>query len=140
MPRVLFVCHRNSARSQMAQAYLRQMAPGRFEVDSAGLEPTALNPLAVEAMAEDGLDISGQKPQNVFDLYRQGHLYDHVVVICDAEHEGRCPVFPGITKRLHLPFEDPALLTGSRRQRLEGMRRIRDQIKAAVAQLADQLR
>ncbi|ADK85999.1 Protein-tyrosine phosphatase, low molecular weight [Desulfarculus baarsii DSM 2075] len=139
MPRVLFVCTHNSARSQMAQAYLRQMAGQRFQVDSAGLEPTQLNPLAVEVMAEEGLDISEQRPQSVFELYRQGNLYDYVITVCESERESLCPVFPGITKRLHLPFDDPAQLTGGHDERLAGARRIRDQIKQAVGRLAEEL-
>ncbi len=138
-PKVLFVCVHNSARSQMAEAYLRQMAGDRLEVASAGLEPAPLNPLVVEIMMEEGLDLSRKQPQGVFALYREGQLFDYVVTVCETARESQCPVFPGITKRLHLPFPDPALLEGSHEERLAGARAIRDQIKAAVRELAGRL-
>ncbi|MFH1059518.1 MAG: arsenate reductase ArsC [Pseudomonadota bacterium] len=129
--KVLFVCVHNSARSQMAQAYLRKLAGDDLEVDSAGFKPGPLNPLAVQVMAEDGIDISGQLPQSVFDLYRQGRLYDYVITVCD-ESENQCPLFPGITHRLHWPFPDPAAVAGDAGQRLAKVRAIRDQIKQRV--------
>ncbi len=129
--KVLFVCVHNSARSQMAQAYLQDMAGERFTVQSAGFEPQSLNPLAIEVMSEDGLDISGQKTQSVFDLYKEGQLFDYVITVC-ADSEDKCPLFPGITHRLHWPFEDPAALGGSQEEKLAGARLIRDQIKQTV--------
>ena len=140
MAKVLFVCTHNSARSQIAAAYLRQMSGEHFQVESAGLDPTQLNPLAVEVMAEEGLDISDQKPQSVFDLYRAGRLYDYVITVCESSKEGQCPIFPGITRRLHMPFDDPAGLTGSHEEKLAGARRIRDEIKQAVSRLVKELK
>lgn len=138
-PRVLFVCTHNSARSQMAEAYLRQLAGERLEVESAGLEPAPINPLVVEVMREEGLDLSQKLPQSVFDLFRQGRLYKYVVTVCEASREEQCPVFPGVTNRLHLPFDDPSQLQGTLAEKLEATRAIRDQIKQAVQELATQM-
>src|SRR5690242_14016210 len=108
MEKVLFVCVHNSARSQMAEAYLRAMAGERFEVRSAGFEPAEINPYAVRAMAEDGIDISQQGVTDVFDLYRQGVTFSYVITVCDQRAAERCPVFPGFAKRLHWSFADPS--------------------------------
>ena len=138
VPKVLIVCVHNSGRSQMAAAYLRALAGGRFQVESAGFDPRPIDPLVIQAMAEDGIDLAGQRPQPVFDLYRQGRLYDYVITVCQ-ESEDRCPLFPGITQRLHWPFPDPAAIPGDAHQRLAGVRAIRDRIKLQVSQwLADQ--
>lgn len=137
--RVLFICTQNSARSQMAEAFLRQFAGDSFEVESAGLEPAAqVNPLVVEAMAEAGIDLSAKKPQSVFDLFKAGRIYDYVITVCDAEGEGRCPVFPGLTRRWHWPFPDPASVTGSHEEQLEQVRAIRDQIRQHVQRPFDE--
>jgi arsenate reductase len=135
MAKILFVCTHNSARSQMAEAYLKQMAGEHFLVESAGFEPQELNPLAIEVMAEEGIDISHKKSQSVFDLYKAGKLYDYVITVCESKREAECPVFPGITQRLHMPFEDPSSLTGNKEERLAKTRRIRNEIKKAVNKL-----
>lgn len=137
--RVLFICVHNSARSQMAEAYLRQMAGEGLTVESAGLDPTVVNPLVVTVMAEEGIDLSGKKTQKVFDLFRDGRLFDAVVTVCEESLEGQCPVFPGVTHRLHLPFPDPAAVTGTDEERLAQVRRIRDAIKESMAKLAREL-
>lgn len=93
--RVLFVCVHNSARSQMAEAFLKKYRGEHFEVESAGLEPGKLNPIVVEAMKEVGIDISQNKTKSVFDFYKQGKQYDYVVTVCDESQSGACPVFPG---------------------------------------------
>ena len=125
--KVLFVCTRNSARSQMAEAFLRRFAGDSFEVESAGLEPAdQVNPLVVEVMAEVGLDLSSKKPQSVFELFKARRLYDYVAA------EQTCPVFPGVVQRWHWPFPDPALATGSREEQLAEVRRIRDLIRERV--------
>jgi len=130
--RVLFVCVHNSGRSQMAEAFLRNFAGDSFEVESAGLEPAPeVNPLVVEAMAELGVDLSGKKPQSVFALFRQGRLYDYVISVCEDGGE-RCPVFPGLTRRWRWPFPDPAAATGTREERMEQVRAIRDMIREKV--------
>ena len=94
--RVLFLCIHNSARSQMAAAYLQQMAGDRFEVESAGLEPGKLNPLAVAAMRDAGIDISRNGTQSVFDLFKSGRRFEYVISVCDAASAERCPIFPGV--------------------------------------------
>ena len=137
--RVLFICEHNSARSQMAEAFLKELGGDSFEVESAGLEPAPLNPLAVEVMREVGLDISGNKPQSVFDLFRQGKLYAHVITVCDEAAE-KCPVFPGLTQRLHWPFADPAGFEGTWEQKLEQTRKVREEIKGKVVQWLDELK
>jgi arsenate reductase len=135
--KVLFVCTHNSARSQMAEAFLRLCGGGAFEAHSAGFQPRELNPLAVEVMAEEGLDISGQQARSVFDLYQGGRLFDYVITVC-SDSEDRCPLFPGITQRLHWPFPDPARLTGGREEKLAAARRIRDQIRQRVCAWAEE--
>jgi arsenate reductase len=130
--RVLFICVHNSARSQMAEAYLKKFAPDRFEAESAGLEPGTLNPLVVEVMKEEGIDLSGKRTNSVFDFYKEGRLYGYVIAVCSREAEGRCPIFPGVNRRLHWPFDDPAGFTGTHDEKLEKTREVRDQIKAKV--------
>jgi arsenate reductase (thioredoxin) len=130
--KVLFICQHNSGRSQMAEAFLRAYAGDRFEVESAGFEPAAaVNPLVVEVMLEEGIDLAAKKPQSVFQLYKAGRHYALVVTVCDAE-ESKCPVFPGIVKRWRVPFSDPATARGSRDEQLAFARRIRDAIKQWV--------
>jgi arsenate reductase len=137
--RVLFICVANSARSQMAQALLQQMGKERFEVESAGFEPGPLNPLAVEVMAQIGLDISANKAQSVFDLYKKGRIYDYVITVCEASHEANCPIFPGIARRLQWSFADPASFTGSLDERIGKTRKVRDAIKDTISQWINSL-
>ena len=131
--RVLFVCSQNAGRSQMAEAFLRQFAGDSFEVESAGLNPAeSVHPLVQEVMAEVGIDLSGKKPQGVFDLFRQGRLYDYVIAVCDKGTAESCPVFPGITHRWHWPFPDPATVLGSPEEQLAQVRVIRDMVRNQV--------
>lgn len=131
--KVLFVCSQNAGRSQMAEAFLRRFAGDSFEVDSAGLEPAAeVHPLVRQVMAEEGIDLSAKKPQSVFDLFRHGRLYDYVIAVCDTAAAESCPVFPGLTKRWHWPFPDPAAVTGSPEEQLAKVRAIRDMIREKV--------
>ncbi|BEQ14288.1 arsenate reductase ArsC [Desulfoferula mesophila] len=129
--KVLFLCAHGNARGPMAEAFLNEMAGDRFEAQSAGLEPAAIDPLAAAVMDEIGLDIRREQTHNVFDLYRQGHLYAYVITLC-TESEKRCPMFPGITHRLHWPVGDPADLPGSPEEQKAAARHIRDQIKKDV--------
>ena len=124
-PRVLFLCTGNSARSQMAEGYLRQKGGDRYEPSSAGIEPKGLNPLAVEAMAEIGIDISQQKSKDVRDFLGQNIPY--VITVCDSAKE-KCPVFSSTYKSLHWSFEDPAEAKGTHDERLAVFRRVRDEI------------
>jgi arsenate reductase (thioredoxin) len=137
--KVLFICVHNSARSQMAEAFLNLACPDYFEAHSAGLEPGTLNPLAVEAMKEIGIDISGKKTQSVFDVFKSGQLFSYVITVCDESEAEGCPIFPGVTRRLHWSFADPAALTGSREERLEGTRQIRDQVRARIEMWCDEM-
>lgn len=131
-PSVLFVCVHNSARSQMAEEYLRSIAGDFFDVESAGLEPGELNPVVVELLKDDGIDISGKQTRSVEDLYRAGKTYSYVVTVCDREAEEKCPVFPGPVRRLSWPFPDPSQLEGSPAEVRSRTRDIADQIKERV--------
>lgn len=132
MKKVLFVCIHNSARSQMAEELLRQAAGDRFEIESAGLEPGNLNPLAVEVLKEKGIDITGKKTRKASDL--AGRAYDYVVTVCDEKSAERCPVFSGNAQKLHWGFSDPSSLAGTHEQRLAKTRAVRDQIEAKIKQ------
>jgi arsenate reductase len=130
--RVLFVCVHNSARSQMAEALLNQIAGEKFHAESAGLEPGRLNPLAVEAMRKMNIDISGNPTRDVFDLYKRGERFSYVITVCDESSGERCPLFPGITKRIHWSFDDPASFTGSYEEKLSRTIQVRDQIRERI--------
>ena len=132
--KVLFVCIHNSARSQMAEAWLNFLYGDRFEAKSAGLEPGELNPLAVKAMEEAGIDISKNRTKSVFEALKSGELFSWVITVCDESNAERCPIFPGPTKRLHWSFSDPASLTGTLAERMTAVRKIRDDIKATINQ------
>ena len=130
--KVLFVCVHNSARSQMAEALLNHLAGDRFIAESAGLEPGKLNPLAVEAMKDMGIDISQKGTQDVFDLYKQGRRFNYVITVCDQASGERCPLFPGISKKLHWGFPDPSTLQGTFEEKLKKTINIRNQIKSQI--------
>lgn len=132
--KVLFICVHNSARSQMAEALLKKMAGSRYEVESAGLEPGKLNPLAVDVMREIGINISQNKTKSVFDFYKQGKKYNYVVTVCDESQSEQCPIFPGRHKKLHWSLDDPASFQGSLEERLEKTRRVRDQIRQKITE------
>lgn len=130
---VLFVCVQNGARSQMAEAFLNEICPDDYVAESAGLEPGELNPLAVAAMREAGIDISSNQTKAVFDLFKTGKRYSYVVTVCDETSAERCPIFPGQARRLHWSFADPSTLQGSWEERLAQTRLIRDAIRARIA-------
>ena len=138
--KVLFICVHNSARSQMAEAWLDHLYGDLFEAHSAGFEPRSLNLLAVEAMKEVGIDISRQKPKSVFDLVKAGMIFSYVITVCDETSEEMCPIFPGITTRLHWSFLDPSTLTGTTEEKLEKVRNIRDEIRRSIEKWCQQLR
>ena len=127
--RVLFLCTHNSARSQMAEGLLRSMAGDRFEAYSAGTEATHVRPLAVRAMDEVGVDISGQESETL-DRYLD-EPFEYVVTVCDDANES-CPVFPGAANRLHWSFEDPSKAGGSEDERLKVFRRVREEIRTRI--------
>jgi arsenate reductase len=130
--KVLFVCIYNSARSQMAEAWLNVLYGNRFEAKSAGLEPGVLNPLVVKAMDEVGIDISQNQTKSVYDLFKTGELFSWVITVCDESSAERCPIFPGAVKRLHWSFPDPAILTGTLEEKMNAIRKIRSDIRSAV--------
>jgi arsenate reductase (thioredoxin) len=130
--KVLFLCEHNSARSQIAEAFLRQLGGEQFEVESAGLEVKPLNPLAIEVMKEIGIDISKKKAQSVFDLYRKGRRYHYVITVCDKSVAEKCPIFPNTLKQLHWPFEDPSKFNGSWDDKIKETRKIREEIKEKI--------
>lgn len=123
--RVLILCTGNSARSQMAEGLLRHIAGDKFDVESAGTIASFVRPLAIAAMAEIGIDISGHRSKSL-DEFRDTP-FDHVITVCDNANE-TCPIFPGAAKRIHWSFDDPAEAVGSDEQRLAMFRRVRDEI------------
>jgi arsenate reductase len=131
--RVLILCTGNSARSQMAEGLLRHDAGDRFEVFSAGVEPSEVRPLAIEAMRELGIDISAQRSKSVAGF--AGQEFDFVITVCDNANE-RCPIFPGKTRRIHWSFDDPAAATGDRAEQLNAFRRVRDEIREQLREFA----
>jgi arsenate reductase (thioredoxin) len=126
MKKVLILCTGNSARSQMAEGLLRHDGGDRFDVFSAGTRPTTVRPEAIAALAELGIDISGQRSKSVDEF--AGREFDFVITVCDHAAEA-CPTFPGKTQHIHWSFEDPAAVEGSAEERLAAFRRIRDQIR-----------
>lgn len=130
--KILFVCIHNSARSQMAEAFLNKYGNGQFEAESAGLEPGTMNPNVVTVMQEVGIDLSKKGTQGVFDLFRKGTFYNAVVTVCDGASAERCPIFPGVVKRIAWSFEDPSAFKGSQNEILQHTREIRDEIEKAV--------
>ncbi len=132
MKKVLFLCVHNSARSQMAEAYLRKFGADRFQAESAGLEPGALNPFVVRALAEEGIDIAGKPTRDVFGIYKEGRSFDCVVTVCSKEAAERCPVFPGKVERRHWPFDDPSKFTGTDEEVMARVRVVRDAIREKV--------
>ncbi len=129
-PRVLFLCTGNTARSQMAEGLLRELAGDRFEAFSAGLHANGVNPLAVMVMAERGIDIGAQRSKPLADYLGRLH-FAYLITVCDrAERE--CPVFPGMGTRLHWSLPDPALAGGSETERLAVFREARDALEARI--------
>jgi arsenate reductase len=130
--KVLFVCVHNSARSQIAEAYLNKFGGGRFIGESAGIEPGILNPLVVEVLKEDGIDISINTTKGVFDFVKEGRLYSYVVTVCDKVAAERCPIFLGVREYINWSFKDPSKFEGSYEEKLNATRIVRDQIKKQV--------
>lgn len=132
MRKILFVCEHNSARSQIAEAYLNHFAGDRLHAESAGLERGIINPYVIEVLREDDLDISANSTKSVFDLYKQQKQYDAVITVCSPGVSARCPIFPGRVKRWNWPFEDPSQFEGNREEILARTRVTRDTIKAKI--------
>jgi arsenate reductase (thioredoxin) len=124
--RVLILCTGNSARSQMAEGFLRHDRGDRFDVASAGTEPSRVRPEAIAVMGELGIDISGHRSKHLDEF--TGQPFDYVLTVCDHANE-RCPLYTGTTERLHHTFQDPAAFDGSDAERLALFRRVRDEIR-----------
>ncbi len=129
--KVLFLCTHNSARSQMAEGLLRHLAGDRFEAHSAGTEATHVRPLAIRAMEEVGVDITGQESKTL-ERYL-GEPFDYVITVCDDANEA-CPFFPGARNRLHWSFEDPSRAEGTEEERLAVFRSVRNLIRERIEQ------
>ena len=132
--RVLILCTGNSARSQMAEAFLRDMAGDRFEVESAGISPSNVRPEAIEAMREVGIDISSHRSKSTHEFATRE--FDYVITVCDNARES-CPVFPGRAERIHWSFDDPAAVEGDEHTRMEAFRRVRDEILGRLRAFVD---
>ena len=136
--KVLFICVHNSARSQMAAALMNKMCGEFFEAESAGLEPGKLNPLAIEALREIGIDISQNKTQAVFDVWKSGRMLAYVITVCSEAEARGCPLFPGVTQQLHWPFPDPSKFSGTHEQQLEQTRHVLERIRVRIESFCDE--
>lgn len=128
--RVLFLCTGNSARSQMAEAFLRAIGKEHFAAFSAGTEPKSLHPLAVRAMQEAGVDISGQRSKDLGEFL--GQEFDYIITVCDRARDN-CPTFPGDNECIHWSFDDPAAAVGGEEEQLKVFRRVRNEIRTRVS-------
>jgi arsenate reductase len=137
--KILFLCIHNSARSQIAEAYMKKYGGGKFIVESAGLEAGKLNPFAVEAMKQEGIDISQNKTKDVLDFFKEGRYYDYVVTVCDEASAAQCPVFPGVHEKINWSFADPSAFTGSDEEKLDQTIEVRNKIREAVKSLIEKL-
>ncbi|HWY97597.1 MAG TPA: arsenate reductase ArsC [Bacteroidia bacterium] len=130
--KVLFMCIHNSARSQMAEAFLNKLASDKFEAESAGLEPGTLNLLVVQVMQEIGIDISRNKTKDVFEFFKQGKHFEYVVTVCDEASSEKCPFFPSQRKKLNWSFKDPSQFAGTMEEKMVEVRAVRDAIEKKV--------
>ncbi|MBN2362640.1 arsenate reductase ArsC [candidate division WOR-3 bacterium] len=132
MKKVLFVCVHNSARSQIAEELLKKFAPDMFEAESAGLEPGEINPYVVEILKEEGIDVTKKKTNSVFAFFKQGKKYNYVVTVCSETEGEKCPLFPGVSERLHWSFEDPSAFKGNHEDVINLVRSLKDKIKESI--------
>jgi arsenate reductase (thioredoxin) len=130
--KVLFVSVKNSARSQIAEAFLSAFGNETFHAESAGLESGQINKLAVDVMREMDIDIANNTTKSIFDLYQQGKLFNYIILLCDEESLRKCPMFSFNAKRFIWSFEDPAYFTGTYEEKLEKMREVRNQIRENI--------
>ncbi len=132
--KVLFLCIHNSARSQMAEEYLRKLGGSNFETESAGYEPTMINPLVVKVMEEEGIYLAGKRTKSVYDLLKASRFFGYLITVCDRAKEKDCPVFPGLGYKAHWDLEDPETFTGTEQEKLDKVRALRDRIKSLVTE------
>lgn len=130
--RVLFICTHNSARSQIAEAWLKRLGGAGFEVESAGLEPGTLKPLVIEAMQEAGIDLSRKTTRTVADVLKSDRRFDYVITFYDEKKAGQCPTFPGEVTRLHWDIPERPKTPVPREEQLAHVRRVRELIKQRV--------
>ncbi|MDD5503149.1 MAG: arsenate reductase ArsC [Candidatus Thermoplasmatota archaeon] len=131
MKTILFICTHNSARSQMAEGLINALYGGKFKAFSAGTNPIGVNPHAIRAMAEIGIDISGHHSKRLTEFL--GKKIDYVITVCDSANES-CPVFPGAANRLHWSFPDPSAVKGSETAKMDAFRKVRDDIKSKIGE------
>jgi arsenate reductase (thioredoxin) len=136
--KVLFLCTRNSVRSQMAEAFLKKYAGDKFDVYSAGLEPGEINPYTKKVMEEIGFDLSDHHSKGLKEFMGKMHI-GYLITVCSNAEE-KCPFFPGIAKRLHWPFDDPASFEGTGEEKLAKFREIRDQIKEKIQSWLEEIK
>jgi len=122
----------------MAAALLNEVCGEFFEAQSAGLEPGTLNPLAVEALQEIGTDISGNETQSVFDVFKSGQLFAYAITVCSESESKGCPIFAGVTKRLHWAFDDPSQFTGTHEQKIAKTRELLEEIRAKIEEFCEE--
>ena len=134
MKRILVLCNGNSCRSQIAEAFIKQMTFNRVDVFSAGINPVPVNPYTVRVMKEIGIDISNQKSKSVNEFSNKS--FDFIITVCDNARE-HCPVFQGSHTRIHKSFKDPANIKGSDKVKLEGFRKVREQIRSWVTEFIE---
>ncbi len=137
--KVLFICSHNSGRSQIAEAYLKEIGGDRFDVESAGYDLRSIDPIVVEVMKEEGIDLSDKGNQDAWELYRKGRMYNYVITVCDRATEKQCPLFPKPFNQLHWPFPDPTSFEGTREERLEKTRALKDELKERIEQFVAEL-
>jgi arsenate reductase len=130
--KVLFICVHNTARSQMAEELLKRLGGEVLYVESAGLEPAEINPLAIDAMKDLGYDISHKKTNSVFEFFKEGRIYHYVIKVCDASHGERCPIFPGVNETLEWSLEDPSSFEGTYEEKLKKTINVRDKLKSKI--------
>src|SRR6056297_2441572 len=130
--KVLFICVHNAARSQMAEELLKRLGGEVFYVESAGLEPGEINPLAIDAMKDLGYDISHKTTNSVFEFFKEGRIYNYVIKVCDASHGERCPIFPGVNETLEWSLEDPSSFEGTYEEKLKKTIDVRDELKSKI--------
>jgi len=138
--RVLFVCVHNSARSQMAEAFLNRLGEGEFYAESAGFEPAPLNPYVVLAMKEIGYDLFGNSINIVNDYFLEGRMYHFIVKVCDQENGQRCPLFPMTRRVIDWNLEDPSSFVGTSEEILDQVRSLRDKIRTLVEDFINEYR
>lgn len=131
--KVLFICIHNSARSQIAEALLKKYASELFEVESGGFEKGILNPLAIRVLQEEeNIDISSNSVDSLYDMLKQGKHFFYVITVCDEGNAQKCPIFPGLSRKIHWSFEDPSTLKGTDEEKYEKVKEIYKKIKKEV--------